>query len=232
MDMISIRSGQYHWQSFDLAMDFVIAENSITAVVGPSGAGKSTLLNIIAGFEHLTSGTLVLAGIDHTKTPPAQRPVSLVFQDNNTFAHLTARDNVAIGVSPKLRLTKAEAQAVDTALQKTGLQHLAAVRPGEMSGGERQRIALARVLVRKRPILLLDEAFAALGPALRNDMLQLVKLLQQELSLTVLMVTHQPEDAKAIADSIMFVDGSRVHAAQSVAGFFASRDKSVRAYLD
>jgi thiamine transport system ATP-binding protein len=232
MDMIRIENGVYDWQGFRLTMDFAIAENHITAVLGPSGAGKSTLLNIIAGFEKLESGRILLNGDDHTKTQPADRPVSFVFQDNNTFAHMTARNNVAIGMSPSLRLTGTQWAKVDDALSKVELTTLANRKPGDMSGGERQRIALARALVRKRPILLLDEAFAALGPALRKDMLTLVQNLQQQLSLTVLMVTHQPEDAKMIADQVMFVAEGRVESAQSVPLFFASKDRTIRRYLD
>ena len=175
--MISIRSGIYAWQGFRLAMDFALPENTITAVLGPSGAGKSTLLNIIAGFETLQSGRIELQGADHSHTMPAARPVSFVFQDNNTFAHMTARENVALGILPSLRLDPQQWRAVDDALEIVGIAALAKRKPGDMSGGERQRIALARVLVRKRPILLLDEAFAALGPSLRTEMLDEVKTL-------------------------------------------------------
>jgi thiamine transport system ATP-binding protein len=231
MDMIRISGGVYDWQGFHLAMDFAVAENTITAVLGPSGAGKSTLLNIIAGFEKLARGRIMLQDVDHTETEPAARPVSFVFQDNNTFAHMSARDNVALGVSPSLRLNTSQWTLVDEALAKVGIIHLASRKPGEMSGGERQRIALARVLVRQRPILLLDEAFAALGPSLHIEMLELVKTLQSEQQLTVLMVTHQPEDAKAIADTIMFVSDGIVQPPMPVKLFFKSKDAAIQNYL-
>jgi thiamine transport system ATP-binding protein len=231
MDMISIRNGFYDRDGFSLAMDFSVPPASITAVIGPSGAGKSTLLNIIAGFDHLQRGTLVLNGKEHGATPPADRPVNFVFQDNNSFAHLSARNNVALGIVPHLKLSHVQWLSVDHALEQVGIAHLAARRPGEMSGGERQRIALARVLVRPKPILLLDEAFAALGPALRKDMLDLVKQVQTRLGLTVLMVTHQPDDAKMIADQVMFVANGRVGAPQNVAAFFASDDHNVQQHL-
>ncbi len=231
MDMIRISGGHYNWNGFRLSMDFVVAENTITAVLGPSGAGKSTLLNILAGFETLESGSITLHCVDHTTSEPAARPVSFVFQDNNTFAHMSARHNVALGVSPSLRLDASQWTSIDDALAKVGIAHLAARKPGEMSGGERQRIALARVLVRKRPILLLDEAFAALGPSLRVEMLELVKALQAEQHLTVLMVTHQPEDAKAIAGNIMFVSDGIVRPPQTVQQFFKSTDAAIQNYL-
>ena len=120
----------------------------------------------------------------------------MIFQDNNVFAHLDLRQNVALGISPSLKLDAAQAKRVDAALAEVGLAALAHRKPGEVSGGERQRVAIARALVRDRPVLLLDEPFAALGPALRRDMLDLVKAMQQARGITVVMVTHQPEDAR------------------------------------
>ncbi len=229
--MISIQNGTYLREGFRLAIDFALPHASVTAVLGPSGAGKSTLLNIIAGFDHLAGGHILLGEENHTNTSPAMRPVNFVFQDNNSFAHLTARDNVAIGVVPRLKLTTEQWLRVDQALADVGISALATRKPGDMSGGERQRIALARVLVRQKPILLLDEAFAALGPALRNEMLLLVKRIQTERALTVLMVTHQPEDAKLIADNVLYVDSGAVRKPQTTAGFFKSRDADILSHL-
>ena len=231
MDMISIRNGLYDRDGFRLVMDFAITEPGLTAVLGPSGAGKSTLLNVLAGFEALAMGTVTLAGADHSRTKPSARPVNFVFQDNNCFAHMTARNNVALGVSPSLRLDAAAWTQVDGALESVGIAHLKNRKPGGMSGGERQRIALARVLVRQQPILLLDEAFAALGPALRRDMLELVKRIQVERKLTVLMVTHQPEDAKLIADQILFVANGKVQGPMKTDAFFASDEADILAHL-
>ncbi len=229
--MIAITNAYYDRDGFSLDIAFNVQHESLTAVIGPSGAGKSTLLNIIAGFESLYRGEISLNGERHTSTSPASRPVSFVFQDNNSFAHLTARANVAIGVAPNLKLSRHDWQRVDDALGHVGIAHLAERKPGEMSGGERQRIALARVLVRQRPILLLDEAFAALGPALRKEMLLLVKRIQTERGLTVLMVTHEPEDAKLIADQVMFVAHNKVRKPEPLTAFFMSQDAAVQEYL-
>jgi thiamine transport system ATP-binding protein len=231
MDMIAIRNGSYLREGFRLEINFVLPEASLTAVLGPSGAGKSTLLNIIAGFDGLTRGQVFLGQENHTETVPADRPVNFVFQDNNSFAHLTARENVGIGLEPSLKLSTARWQLVDDALEQVGIAKLANRKPGDMSGGERQRIALARVLVRQKPILLLDEAFAALGPALRSEMLLLVKRIQAERRLTVLMVTHQPEDAKLIADHVLYVDNGMVRKPQKTAAFFKSTDADILLHL-
>jgi ABC-type cobalamin transport system ATPase subunit len=117
----------------------------------PSGAGKSTLLNVIAGFEPLAEGSVMLDSRDMTMAGPADRPVTAVFQDHNSFAHLDAWSNVALGLSPTLSLDTKQRNDVDRALDLVGLSALAKRRPGDMSGGERQRIAIARVLGEETP---------------------------------------------------------------------------------
>jgi thiamine transport system ATP-binding protein len=196
----------------DMRMQFTLeaARGEFLAIIGPSGAGKSTLLSLIAGFEAPESGKLYLDGRDMRGVSPAQRPVTMVFQDHNTFAHLDVWTNVALGISPRLRLTSGERRAVDAALSRTGIDTLADRKPGEISGGERQRVAIARALVRNKPILLLDEPLAALGPALRREMLDLLRSLQHEQGLTVLLVSHHPEDARYVASRTAFLDRGRI----------------------
>jgi thiamine transport system ATP-binding protein len=229
--MIFFHQGRYVFDEFNLTMDFEIARNTITAVIGPSGAGKSTLLSIIAGFDHLNSGYMQLNGLSADHLSPAQRPVSMVFQDHNTFPHLSVFENVALGISPQLDLTDAQRQIIRAALHRVELSTLQDRKPGDMSGGERQRVAIARALVRDRPILLLDEPFAALGPALRKNMLDLISELQREKQLTVLIVTHDPEDAQRMAQQIIFVDQGVVRAPVSTHVFFNTPDDAVKSYL-
>jgi thiamine transport system ATP-binding protein len=200
--------------------DVAFAPSRITAVMGPSGSGKSTLLNLVAGFEMPDAGRVLIGGADVTPEEPASRPVSMVFQENNLFAHLTVEQNVGLGCSPSLRLTEADRAAVAEALARTGLGGKQRRLPRELSGGERQRVALARVLVRDRPVLLLDEPFASLGPALRDDMLDLIAGLQAERAMTVLFVTHQPDDARRIVEQVVFVENGTIAAAGPVADFF------------
>lgn len=200
--------------------DVTFRPGRITAVMGPSGSGKSTLLNLVAGFEVPASGRVLIGERDVTADLPAARPVSMVFQENNLFAHLTVEQNVGLGRSPSLRLTDADRTAVAGALERTGLGGKGQRLPRELSGGERQRVALARVLVRERPVLLLDEPFASLGPALREDMLELVAGLQEERGMTVLFVTHQPEDARRISHDMVFIEGGRVAATGAIGKFF------------
>lgn len=193
-----------------LMFDCLFGLGKITAIMGASGSGKSTLLSLIAGFEQAHGGTIVLNGADCTTASPATRPLSMVFQENNLFAHLSIGKNVGLGISAKLRLTADEQADISKALADVGLDGYENRLPAQLSGGERQRVALARVLVRRQPILLLDEAFASLGPGLRQEMLDVVKGLANEHKMTVLMVTHSPEDALQIADDVVFLDQGRV----------------------
>ena len=200
--------------------DVEFAASKITAIMGASGSGKSTLLNLVAGFETPQSGRVLIAGADVGASAPSARPVSMVFQENNLFAHLSVEKNVGLGRSPSLSLTQTDRAAIAEALERAGLAGKEKRLPRELSGGERQRVALARVLVRDRPVLLLDEPFASLGPALRDDMLDLVAGVHAERAMTVLFVTHQPEDARRIGEQMVFLDNGRVAATGTAADFF------------
>ncbi|ELY6167099.1 thiamine ABC transporter ATP-binding protein ThiQ [Cronobacter sakazakii] len=198
------------WLYHHLPMRFTldVREDERVAVLGPSGAGKSTLLNLIAGFLAPASGTLTINGADHTRTPPSKRPVSMLFQENNLFNHLTVRQNIALGLSPGLRLNAQQKRQVEAIADNMAIGDLLERLPGALSGGQRQRAALARCLVRKRPVLLLDEPFSALDPALRQEMLTLLETLCEEEGTTLLMVSHSVEDAARIsARSLVVVEG-------------------------
>ncbi|AHB71797.1 thiamine ABC transporter ATP-binding protein ThiQ [Cronobacter malonaticus] len=198
------------WLYHHLPMRFTldVRESERVAVLGPSGAGKSTLLNLIAGFLAPASGSLIINGADHTRTPPSKRPVSMLFQENNLFNHLTVRQNIALGLSPGLRLNAQQKRQVEAIADNMAIGDLLERLPGALSGGQRQRAALARCLVRKRPVLLLDEPFSALDPALRQEMLTLLEKLCEEEGTTLLMVSHSVEDAARIAArSLVVVEG-------------------------
>lgn len=204
---------------------------AITAVMGASGSGKSTLAALIAGFERPDEGRIVIGDTDVTNLAPAQRPVTMLFQEHNLFAHLDAFSNVALGVSPSLRLDSRQKDAVRTALADVGLAGQEKRLPGALSGGERQRVALARALVRDRPVLVLDEAFDGLGPAQRAGMLDQVAALHAERGLTVVMATHDPDDARRIAGQLVFLADRQVVAAGPVETMLASDMAAIRTYL-
>ena len=198
------------WLYHHLPMRFTlsVSRGEQVAILGPSGAGKSTLLNLIAGFLTPASGTMMIEGEDHTATPPSRRPVSMLFQENNLFSHLSVQQNIGLGLNPGLKLNALQREKMRHIAQQMGIDSLLERLPGELSGGQRQRVALARCLVREQPILLLDEPFSALDPALRQEMLTLVAEVCREKQLTLLMVSHSVEDAARIAPrSVVVADG-------------------------
>jgi thiamine transport system ATP-binding protein len=199
-----------------MRFDFGVAAGERLAIMGASGSGKSTLLHLLAGFETPVSGSIQFTNIDLTYAEPADRPVSILFQDNNLFGHLTIAQNISLGIGARLRLSKADTERVDIALAKVGLSGLGKRLPSELSGGERQRAALARCLLRDKPVLLLDEPFAALGPGMRIQMLNLVLALQLEKSLSIIMVTHNPDDAAYFATRVGFVENGQLSATMHV----------------
>lgn len=196
-----IRLNQIIYQEAQFLAEFDLNINQLERVVitGASGAGKSTLLNLIAGFIFPQSGEIKLNGTIVTTQRASARPISMMFQDNNVFTHLTVEQNIALGISPTLNITSSQRAMLIGMIERVGLTDYVDRLPTQLSGGQRQRIALARCLVQKRPILLLDEPFSALDPKLRLEMLQLVLSVCEEFNLTLLMVSHNQADTDFIA---------------------------------
>ncbi len=216
---------------FYLTADLEVPAGSLTAVIGPSGAGKSTLLGAIAGFVRPTSGRIIWGGQDMEGLAPGKRPLSILFQDQNLFPHLTVADNLGLGLRPDLRLTTEDRAYVIQALARVDLAGTEGRKPGTLSGGQQSRIALARVLLRARPLLLLDEPFSALGPALKAEMLNLVRDIATENGTTVLKVSHDPADARQIADHTVLVADGRADPPRPTKALFADPPAALSAYL-
>ena len=229
--MLTLEGVTLRHDAFQLEARFSVPKGARVAVIGPSGAGKSTLLAAIAGFQPLAAGRVVWDGEDMSAFHPGARPMSILFQDNNLFPHLSVADNVGLGLRPDLRLSRAEADRVAAVLARVGLEGLGDRKPRALSGGQAGRVALARVLLRARPLMLLDEPFAALGPGLRQDMLDLVADLCAEIGATLLMVSHDPEDARRIADHIVFVEDGKAEAPAPTEQLFAAPSEALARYL-
>lgn len=229
---VELEHVRFRYEDMDMSFDLAVPASELTALIGPSGSGKTTILNLIAGFEIAVSGTIRIDGFDVGALPAADRPVTMVFQDHNLFAHLDIATNVGLGISPAMRLAPSDRDRVAAALARVGLEDFGRRLPGQLSGGERQRVALARCLVRDRPVLLLDEPFAALGPALRREMLDLIADIHRERAMTVLLVTHQPEDARHIAARTAFVHDGRILAVRPTDELLGATDiPELRDYL-
>lgn len=229
--MLQLDRLTYTQPDFRLTADWSAAPGSRIAIMGPSGAGKSTLLSMIAGFLPPTAGRVLWDGKDLSGLPPGERPITILFQDQNLFPHLTITQNLGLGLRPDLRLSAAERDQVEDSLQKVGLAGLGSRRPGQLSGGQASRAALARALLRARPVLLLDEPFAALGPALRQEMLVLLREVAERTGALVLMVTHDPEDARSLAGQTAFVADGIVQSPVPTAELLDNPSPAVRAYL-
>jgi thiamine transport system ATP-binding protein len=155
----------------------------------------------------------------------------MLFQEHNLFPHLNIRQNVGLGLRPDFKLSSVEKTRIAEALDRVGLSGKGEALPRALSGGQRQRAALARALLRQKPIWLLDEPFAALGPGLRREMLDLVEEIRAEQGATLLLVTHAPEDAREIAAQVGFVDAGRVETPVETGAFFAAPSAGLKAYL-
>jgi thiamine transport system ATP-binding protein len=174
----------------------------VVGILGASGSGKSTLLDLIAGFLPPQSGSIRLGGNPIDTLPPEKRPVTILFQHHNLFEHLTAEQNLLIGLHGNTRGTSEEHAHARAVLDELGIADQADKVVTQLSGGQQQRVALGRALLRDRPILLLDEPFTGLDPATRADVLHLVRTLTTERKLHTLMVTHDRSDCDAIADRV------------------------------
>lgn len=226
LEQIVVQSG-----TFTLSADLAVETGRKLAVIGPSGAGKTTLIEAIAGFLPLKQGRILWQDRDISRDAPGARPVAMLFQDGNLFPHLNVAQNVGLGLCPDLKLDTAHQAIVVHAIDRVGLGGMGARKPATLSGGQQSRAALARVLVQNRPLLLLDEPFAALGPALKAEMLDLVDELVSEAGATLLMVSHDPNDARRIADQVILVTDGLAHPPQATGELLDNPPPALRAYL-
>ena len=216
---------------FTVLANWHLPAGSRLALLGPSGAGKSTLLMGLAGFIAPSAGRILWQGQDLATLTPAQRPVSILFQDQNLFPHLSVAHNLGLAIDPRLRLGATDLARVEAVLDRLGLHGMGARKPASLSGGQLGRAALGRVLLQARPLLLLDEPFAALGPALKADLLGLVTELAAENGTTVVLVTHDPADARRFADVVGLVHDGVADAPVATDAIFADPPPALRAYL-
>lgn len=187
-----------------------IPTGSLTTLVGPSGSGKSTLLRRIAGFESPDTGQIWRDGRNVTNVPPAERELGVVFQSYALFPHLTVAQNVGFGLNQRGLPVEEQQARIRERLNLVRLKELSERYPAQLSGGQRQRVALARALALEPRVLLLDEPFAALDPKVRADLRDWLRHLQKEVSVTTLLVTHDQQEAREVADQRVVFRAGRI----------------------
>ncbi|WP_092065139.1 ABC transporter ATP-binding protein [Poseidonocella pacifica] len=193
-------------QDFDLKVE----KGEFVAFLGPSGCGKSTTLRMIAGFEEITRGNILIKGRDVSHTPPEKRPTSMIFQNYALFPHMTVRQNIGFGLDIKGLARSEKDRKVERILDMFDLTEFADRKADRLSGGQRQRIALARGLVVEPEILLLDEPLGALDANLRRIIQNELKLLQRELGITFVFVTHAQSEALGLSDRVVVMSNGVV----------------------
>jgi len=203
--IVSLRDVQKYYGTYHAlrGIDLDIAQGEFFSLLGPSGCGKTTLLRTIAGFEEISSGTLLLSGQDMSGVPANKRPTNMVFQSYAIFPHLSVAENVAFGLRKRGDLNaKAKQALVEDSLDMVGLGGFGARAAHALSGGQRQRVALARALILKPKVLLLDEPLSALDKKLREQMQNELRRLQRHVGITFVLVTHDQEEALIMSDRI------------------------------
>jgi putative spermidine/putrescine transport system ATP-binding protein len=202
------------------AIDLRIAGGSYCCLIGPSGCGKTSTLRMIAGHEAASEGDILLAGRNITLLPPAARGTAMMFQSYALFPHLSCLDNVAFSLKMRGVAKPERHAAAHEMLARVHLEALADRRPAQLSGGQQQRVALARALITRPEALLLDEPLSALDPFLRGRMREELKRLQRELGITFIHVTHAQDEALALADQVVVMEGGRIMQADSPRAVF------------
>lgn len=201
--MLEVKNLIFAYPNQETPWHFQFSENpgQCIAIHGTSGSGKSTLMNLLAGFLEPQSGDILWQGASLRHHSPWLRPMTSVFQEHNLFEHLSVDANIGLGIHPGLKLTSKDQQTIDEGLQSVGLDGFGKRLPGGLSGGQRQRVALLRAILRKQPILLLDEPLTGLDSDAR-DLLRQLLLDQKAQSTLIVLASHDDEDRRILADSV------------------------------
>jgi sulfate/thiosulfate transport system ATP-binding protein len=213
-------------------VSITVGDGALTALLGPSGSGKSTLLRIIAGLETPDAGEVVIDGEDVTNTAARTRGVGFVFQHYAPFKHMTVHDNVAFGLSVRKRPKQEIGERVRELLGLVRLEGLAERYPSQLSGGQLQRMALARALAVQPQVLLLDEPFGALDAQVRAELREWLRRLHEEIHVTTVFVTHDQEEAMEVAEQIVVMNEGRIEQAGSPRDLYESpRNEFVMSFI-
>lgn len=191
-------------------VSFSIDQGTFAVLLGPSGCGKSTSLRMISGLEEISRGKLVINGKDMTTASPAERHLSMVFQNYALFPHLNVEENILFGLKVRKTPKPVQSDRLQKVAQQVGLEQLLDRKPAQLSGGQRQRVALARAIIAENPICLMDEPLSNLDAKLRHIMRVEIRALQQRLGMTVIYVTHDQAEAMSMADKVILMCDGKI----------------------
>ena len=218
--------------SFNTNFNFKILNSGIVGVVGRSGSGKSTLLNLIAGFIEPQSGKIIYNDSNLNDLEPSQRDLSILFQNFNNFDHLSIFENIILGIDPQMKKTTDNFRIVRDILKKLSINLDMETKLNLLSGGEQQRVSIARCLIRKKSLLLLDEPFNSLDPGLRNNLYKdVVSMTKKTPNQLTLISSHLIEELKKITNSFIFLDKGRIVGNKVLTFEELSKYKSFKDYL-
>ena len=218
--------------SFNTNFSFKILNSGIVGVVGRSGSGKSTLLNLIAGFIEPQSGKIIYNDSNLNDLEPSQRDLSILFQNFNNFDHLSIFENIILGIDPQMKKTTDNFRIVRDILKKLSINLDMETKLNLLSGGEQQRVSIARCLIRKKSLLLLDEPFNSLDPGLRNNLYKdVVSMTKKTPNQLTLISSHLIEELKKITNSFIFLHKGRIVGNKVLTFEELSKYKSFRDYL-
>ncbi|MDA7848016.1 ATP-binding cassette domain-containing protein [Sulfurospirillum sp.] len=208
--MLHINNLTYSYEKSVYDFSFFVEKNEIIGIIGESGSGKSTLLDLIAGFLTPFKGSITFENENIVLLNAETRPITTLFQKYNTFEHLTVIKNVLLGINTSIKPKEEDLKEAKQILKEVGLEGFEDKLASSLSGGQSQRVALARSLIRKKPILLLDEPFTGLDLKTREKMLNLVKNITKKRDLYTIMVTHDLNDCKLIANRVYRVSKGKL----------------------
>lgn len=208
--MLKVKQLKYKFDKTTFEFNFDVTDNNIVGVIGKSGSGKSTLFNLLAGFLKPNNGSIFLNENNITYLKPSERNISILFQDHNNFDHLTIFENIILGIDPDMKQNQNNFKIVKNIMKKVSLNIDLNKKVSDLSGGEQQRVSIARSLLRKKSLFLLDEPFNSLDPGLRKTLYEDVKKMSLNNRLITLISSHLIDELKNVTDKFLFINKGKI----------------------
>ncbi len=208
--MLIVKKLKYEFDKVTFEFSFNLTDNNIVGVIGKSGSGKSTLFNLLAGFLKPKDGSIILNNKNITNIKTPERNISILFQENNNFNHLTIFENIILGIDPNMKQTHSNIKIVKNIMKNVSLNMDVNKKVSDLSGGEQQRVSIARCLLRKKSLLLLDEPFNSLDPGLRKTLYTDVKKMSFNNKLMTLISSHLIDELKTVTNKFLFINKGKI----------------------